>query len=1061
MGQVLAFQAAVAENRYDDLTGLYTRKSFYQRLERELLGGDGLAAMLMIDVDHYKQVNDTYGHLAGDVLLAKLAEVLRANVREQDLVARYAGDEFVVMLPGASREDARQAGRRLCEAVSGHVFKGDGGAKDIFITISVGVAAFPTDGRTAQDLVRAADRALYHAKNTGRNRVCGPDDIVLTHNEADPYEITFTSRELVGRQDQLAQLHRQYHAALEGRSGIVMISGEAGIGKTRLVNHFLAGLPTGSALILRGTCYEATQGLPYGPVTAVLRDLIAHADIDPELKATVAPLLAGVDGLTALLPELPASGLPQPIPLNPAMARFRLFEEICRVLIAAAQRPLVLFFDDLQWADGESLSFIEYFIRSARRQPVAVVGTYRSEEVESKGSRHALLEFRSRLSREGLYASIELGRLTLAETGQLIKAIFNTEFVTDEFTQLIFAQSDGNPFFVEQVLKMLVEEGAVYPAEFGWHRKDVKEISIPSSINDVLARRLNRLAGDARQALALAAIIGEEFQFEVLHALSGLNEGHLLDIIDQGINAHVIQESDDGERYVFAHPQLRSILYHDCSARRRKQYHLRVAEIMAGMPGAAPGELADHYLAAGCSEKALEYLLLAAKQASEVYAHHVAIKRYSQALDLIRAGCGPERALEINEALGDAYFMVGDERANEAYSAALAMAGEDRLVRGRLERKIGTVLVRRGNLVEGLARLRTAMSELEAAGAAGELMTACGAACGALVQQGKFDEAEAVALRRLELAREEGGLPLGMAYADLAHVNFYRRDYAKSEEYLQTCIQYLSDDAGLNYAARAYNNLGATVGERGDTVRALEYFNKALAAAEKVGNVPMIALICGNLAEEHAKAGRLEEGQDYLNRALSLYQRIGSLFGLAESWLMQVYIYRVQDRMTEAREAAQKALQAATDGDLPEWIIRAQCALAEVLLAGGLLGEAADCIAAAEQRARDAKMDFLLAYALRARAWLRFLEGRLTEAEELIREAIGLFERFGLKFELAQAHRDYGRLLIKRDGHLSEAAQREFSQALALFESTQSRREFDRTVEICQDDTREVTASQH
>lgn len=1057
MGQALAIHPA-AEDRFDDLTGLHMRRSFYQRLDRELLAADGVVSMLMIDVDHYKHVNDTYGHLTGDVLLAQLADILRASVRELDMVARYAGDEFAVIMPGTSRVDAKLAARRLLEAVAGHVFKGDGGDRDIFITMSIGVAAYPDDARTVQDLVRAADRALYQAKNAGRNRVCGPDDITRTNDEVDPYDITFASKELIGRSEQLAKLHKDYIAAIEGRGGMVLVSGEAGIGKTRLVTHFIGSLTPGDQLAIRGCCYEASQALPYGPVIDFLHDLLRSAADNRELAEAIGSLVTNSPGVRSLLPELSVGELPPIVPLNPAMAQFRLFEEICRILLAAARKPLIVFLDDLQWADTGTLGFIEYLVRSTKRSQIAVIGTYRTEEVDSKGSRHALLDFRARLSREDLYTSIELQRLTITETSQFIKSVFNMSFLTDEFAHLIYSQSAGNPFFVEQVLKMLVDEGAIYPAAVGWHRKDIKELSIPGSINDVLTRRLKRLADDARQALALAAVIGEEFSFDVLHALSGLNEGHLLDIIDQAIDAHVIREAEDGEDYAFAHPQLRVILYRDFSTRRRKQYHLRVAAILAARPGVSSGELADHYLAAGSHAEALKSLLAAAAQAGEVYAHHTAIKRYSQALELIKEGHGREYELEVTEALGDVYITVGDERSLQMFEAALTIAGDDRLIRGRIHRKAGTANMRRGNLDQALELLRAALSDLEATGDDVEMMTALGITCAVLVQKGQTEEAEAMAKLRLRLAGRHGGLHLGIAHTDLAHVYFYRRDYAQAEEHLQQCIGYLSEDAGLNYAARAYNNLGAVVGERGDTARAYEYFGKALAAAEKAGNAHMTAMVCGNLAEEYAKRGRVEEGQDYLNRALAIYQRTGNKLGVAESWLLQAYIHRIQDRVSDACEAARKALQVATDGGIQEWIIRARCSLAEVLLHGGLTVEATTNIDAAEQLAREARMDFLLPYALRARSWLAFSDGRTDDALGLLTEAVGLFERFENKFELAVTHRAQGRILIRRDGWFSEAAQAEFSQALALFESLQARLEFDRTVAVCQDDTREAAA---
>ena len=423
----------------------------------------------------------------------------------------------------------------------------------------------------------------------------------------------------VGRAAELARLRKEADVAVAGRSGLILVAGEGGIGKTRLVAELAAGLD--GVRVLYGRCDEE-EIFPFGPWVDLLRPPLERMD-DAELAN-----LLGADAarLARLLPELrerlPA-GAVEPAG-DPETERRLLFDAVTRVVRRLAlHEPLLLVLDDLHWADRSSLLLGRHLARQPRLGPVLLVGTFRETELEPG---HALPELIADVERDRPVPRVQLGGMDEQE----VAALIGRPELTGDAVRSIRDETDGNPFFVKQLVRHLAESGA--------------EAGVPQGVRAVIARRVARLPAEAGRVLRVAALIGRDFEFDVLARVAGLPEGELLDILDAAVRGALLAEvpSTPG-RYSFAHALLRSTMEAELSATRRALLHRRIGEAIEQRhrDRLDPwlGELARHFAAAGPAEvdRAVDYAARAAQQATERLAYDEAVGLLERAVALRRA----------------------------------------------------------------------------------------------------------------------------------------------------------------------------------------------------------------------------------------------------------------------------------------------------------------------------------------------------------------------------------------------------------------------------------------
>ena len=495
---------------------------------------------------------------------------------------------------------------------------------------------------------------------------------------------------LVGRDHELEEARALWQGAISGGqdSRVLLISGEPGIGKTRLVRELLTLAQLSRAAALSGECY-AEGSAPYAPVAQVIQSAFAPIPLlsSPLASGVMADLITLAPSLRVRYPDIG----PNP-PLEAQAEQQRLYESVAEFCMALS--PLLLVVEDVHWADGGTLALLRHLARRARaaRARVLIVLTYREVELDDA---RALNDMLHDLNRERLATRIKLTRLSREQTGELLAAILAEES-TREFLDGIYRETEGNPFFVEEVCKALIEDGKLTRENGRWQRSSMEEIEIPQSIRMAVQARVNRLPAPAQEVLRLASILGREFDFEALAAMSDLDEEALIEALETAERAQLITEIRVSPplvgharlSFAFAHALIPSALHEGMSGLRRQRLHRRAAEALERLHPdrltsreLAP-QLGRHYSEAGQWERAADYLLVAGERAREVYAYQEAIGYLQQALALLKEQASGEldRAARTAMKLGMLYHTTFDyQRSRQAFQDAFALwqrAGE-------------------------------------------------------------------------------------------------------------------------------------------------------------------------------------------------------------------------------------------------------------------------------------------------------------------------------------------------------------------------------------------------
>jgi DNA-binding SARP family transcriptional activator/tetratricopeptide (TPR) repeat protein len=485
---------------------------------------------------------------------------------------------------------------------------------------------------------------------------------------------------LVGRARELNALLSALEQVLAGRGALFLLAGEPGIGKSRLSVEVARHARDRGAEVLFGRCWEAGGAPAYWPWVQALRAHVRHRDPD-ELRHELG---AGASEIAQVLPELNElfADLPDPPSLAPEAARFRLFESLASFLVTVAgSRPVVLVLDDLHAADEPSLLLLQFVAGQLRDAPLMVVGAYRDVDLRPDTPLASVV---AELRREPVTHELALAGLSEAEVGRMIESSSGVQ-PPQSAVAAIHHRTEGNPLFVGEVVRLLSSEGRLTQVT----EAPAETLPIPPGVREVIGRRMRLLGDDSRRVLALAAVLGHEFEFRAVVHLSRLSEPQLLEVLEEAVRVHVLAEVPAApDRLRFAHALIRDALYGELGALRRPRLHRDVGEALEAFYGENRephvAELAHHFLAAGGAAdvaKAVAYARAAGDRAVRLFAFEEAVRLYGAALDALeRDGGTTHRArCELLVALADAQSRAGDDRtAKVTYlrAAELAKAGE-------------------------------------------------------------------------------------------------------------------------------------------------------------------------------------------------------------------------------------------------------------------------------------------------------------------------------------------------------------------------------------------------
>ena len=418
----------------------------------------------------------------------------------------------------------------------------------------------------------------------------------LPHHRADPPL-------LVGREHEQRLLGEHLAAALGGQGRLVLVGGEAGIGKSALVAAAARAAAAHGALVLSGGCYDLTVTPPYGPWREFAAGYRPAAGLPP-----LPGVLAGDEGIAD------------------AGGQGALFAQVRAFLASvAAARPVTVVLEDLHWADPASLDLLRFVARLVATVPLLLVATYRADELTR---RHPLYHLLPVLVREAGAERLDLRRLDEAAVRRLVTARYPLpEPAAARLVAHLQAYAEGNPFYVRELLRALEEEGTLRPDGDGWALGDLARARVPQLLRQVIDGRVARLGEEARESLAVMAVIGQEVSLDVWGAVAARAEEDLVGVVERAVEAHLLEAGGDGASVRFSHALIREALYEGVLPPRRRIWHRRIGEVLAVEPGADPDAVAHHFGQAG-DARATEWLLRAGERAQRAFAWRTAAERY-------------------------------------------------------------------------------------------------------------------------------------------------------------------------------------------------------------------------------------------------------------------------------------------------------------------------------------------------------------------------------------------------------------------------------------------------
>lgn len=495
----------------------------------------------------------------------------------------------------------------------------------------------------------------------------------------------------VRREQELARLALALEQASGGRGSLLLIGGEAGVGKTRLAEECAIEAQRRGVLAFTGRCYEDAGGPPYGPFVEILEALARKLPPDA-LKEALGDAAAGImeiaPALSRLFPDV------QPAAEKPAFATQSPFAAVRAFLArAGSTHPLLLVLEDLQWADAASLQFLRFLARDLRALPVAVIATYRDDALDARSSISQALD---ELHVKRLATEIDLKPFGVDAVEALLQATSGRQ-PPRAVVRLLHAETNGNAFFIEELYRHLAEEGRLFDEAGEWRPvRRIDEDALPKGLRLVIERRLSRLDAATRRTLNAAAILGSSFDVDLLETVSTTRGDQLLDCLDEAERAQIIRPDADGTdaRFRFAHPLMRSAIVSALASAQRQRLHVRAAAAFEGRADRSPvldAELARHYRAAGRLAdplRAIAALRRAGGTALDAYANVEAIGHFEAALKLAERlpGFATAELADIVHHRGQAQYRLGDwSRSRESLDRALALYTEAGSVPGQAQ----------------------------------------------------------------------------------------------------------------------------------------------------------------------------------------------------------------------------------------------------------------------------------------------------------------------------------------------------------------------------------------
>ena len=885
---------------------------------------------------------------------------------------------------------------------------------------------------------------------------------------------------IVDRTRELGKLELMLEKAIQGEGGLAFVAGEAGVGKTRLAEELSALSKQKHVTTLMGRCARREGKIPYAPWIEQIREFVRGSP--PQMLYKVVGNYAS--DVAKLVPEVTAVlG-----PVNSVSAgsadqdRLRFIDGVTQLIVnISREAPVLLVMDDMNWADSGSLNLLSSVARRTKNSKILILGIYRDVEVEEDSD---LFEFLYEMKREKLGDLVALKGFDAEDTGKMMAEILNQDDVDSEFRDLVFGKTGGNPFFIEEVLRSLVEQGVVFRTAKGWERKPISEIEIPSGVRTVIKQRLSNLDPESQNVLSVASVTSsesKEFSFALLQMVTGIDENHLVDIMERTLKARLIKETRlaaGQPGFSFTDARIRDAIYEEMTLLRRGRYHLKAAqaveEIYKDRIEDVYGVLAYHYLKGNNPKKCLEFSIKAAHRASAVYAHGEAIKYLKIALDVLEES--PDKALKttVLEELGDSSWFAGrpDYQKYSEEAAKLCVENNEKRRAAHIYRELAEEMFdsNRENHTVPNEYYARASKLLEEEGQSEEQARLYHSLARFYILTGRLPEGDELAKKALALA-EKLGVPEVEAHAllTLAIIVPPSEKDVKFQS-MKKALQIGLDHNFPDVVVRAYNNLSV---DSEMPAEALKYASDGLAYFQRLGYFHqeqyfklVIASAYINLGEgEKAKIlgnevlhsnpspllrrealsllgwsnlmqGKFEESEKHLLQSLVEASQ-DFQYVLVSYWYLGM-LYTEKGDITRAEESLNRALAMIHDKELESKVTYASVVatillyLTEVATRSGRIEEAEAHVKEARHVSDLMKSEAVDAYTNMAEGKLLASKGEFKLATDSYEKAAADFRKRGLAFYLAKSLHELG--IIYGEAGDKQRAREALKEAADVFE---------------------------
>jgi len=909
--------------------------------------------------------------------------------------------------------------------------------------------------------------------------------------------------QLIDRVEEMTLLKEAVDRAVRNEGGLVFLYGEAGIGKTRLARELGAYARLRGMQVLYGRCpalFRMDGVPPYVLWNEVIKDYLQVCT--PEQLYKVIGYYPGE--VCKLVPEVKQKlgTIPQSLPISPEHERDRLFEAVSQFITnVSKEAPLLVVLDDLQWTDQSSLLLLHYLARGVHRERLLLLGDYRDTDIDD---RHPLTPVLTELNRERLLQPIQLKRMSLNDISEMIKQILEQDDVPKEFAELVYEKTRGNPFFAEEVIKSLKEEGIIYREDNRWKIKEVSKIEFPKTVKSVIKARVSRLDDECQNVMTMASFVGNDFTFEALQGTTGVEEDKLLELLEKMLKTGLIKERlvRGEDVYSFADVIVRDVVHEEVSLLRHKKLHNTVGcaleKVYAKNIDEHLGELAYHFLEGGDKDKALDYFLKGGEKAAEIYANGEAVSYFQSALSLLQDKPSElQKKACVFEKLGDLKRLIGEYGTSVEYwndAMRLWKQLHEKEAVATLHRKMANVFWNNlGNRPKAKENHEEALKILENEPESIELARLYQDMAGMVAMGASGELAGALSLgeKSLELAKKLGAHEvIAGSYMWLGEISNWLGDRKKAHECFERALKIALDDNYVETAVWAYDDLGLFASS-GENEKRLEYLEKGFELAKRVGTIDWISLIGAQLAHRYIGMGDMRKGITLAEESVLLNRKAGNMvvlcwsldglgichqilgeWDIAEQYYVEALsisqklddfqsifmasaclglLHVDKDEWSEARdcfERAHEVLEKHGSKSLELWSQYAIWACIEL----GEAEKAANLIDSLQKSALEVEDKDLYATADALRAML-------LRSQKKWKESVELFEKTLQEFEALDARRwnmywfaklvlyEYARAYLERDQEGDrERANNLLNQALGIFQKMGAKKDIEKIV---------------